>query len=231
MTAFAGWQRHINGASGIPDDSPGPHPLQYFLTDLCSRPSNDSIRRGIKCTSQQQETPTPEFVEIGKIRELSIYDVYYSRPGDFYPYVRSVLVKVGRDQFRELDVFIGLGQFVPSEVVHLSGEPILVAKSRDGGNHNRVDENLYLFRPNGPASPDFRAVGEAIRKLLPLNMSIRTANDDYSSMTLVVETYRNDLNLPPVSVTERGRITVTYRFVNGRAIVTSAEYSAYSLNE
>jgi hypothetical protein len=60
-------------------------------------------------------------------------------------------------------------------------------------------------------------------------MLIRTVDDDLVSMTYTVETYRSDVPGPPVSVKDRGRIVVKYRFVKGRALVTSAKYEPYSL--
>jgi hypothetical protein len=120
--------------------------------------------------------------------------------------------------------------FPPSEIVELDGESILIAKSHDGGNHNRIDMVFYMFRSDGPVQPDFTAIGQTVAKLMPPNMSIGAVQDDFGAMTEIVETYRNDLNRPPVSVEERGRITVTYRFVKGRAVVTNAKYEPYSGN-
>jgi hypothetical protein len=103
-------------------------------------------------------------------------------------------------------------------------------RSHDGGNHNRIDETLYMFRPSGPEMPSFGALYEAAKKLMPTNMGIRTAINDYASMTYVVQAYRNDLNLPPVTVNERGRITVEYRLVDGRAVVIRSKYEPYLLD-
>jgi hypothetical protein len=182
---------------------------------------------------ERRANTTADVVEVGKIGKLTIYDLWYSRGIELSysdPDLRSVLVKTAVDEYREIDVQIRHGyEFPGSQIVVLDGEPILIIKSHDGGNHNRIDKTLYMFRQSGPEPPDFKAVGQAITKLMPPKMSVRTATDDYASMTCEVETYRNDLNLPPVDVTERGRITVTYRFVKGRAVVTSAKYEAYSL--
>jgi len=143
--------------------------------------------------------------------------------------LRSILVKTAVDQYREINVQSRFGSSFPaSAVINMDGEPILIAKSHDGGNHNRIDEILYMFRANGVETPDFKAVGDAVTKLKPPNMSVRTWTHDYETMIDLVETYRNDLNLPPVSVTERGRITVTYHLSNGRAIVTGSKYEPYS---
>jgi hypothetical protein len=134
-------------------------------------------------------------------------------------------VKTAADQYQEIDVSMRRGDLFPaSEIVNLDGEQILVAKSHDGGNHNRIDERLYMFRPSGLETPDFKAVADAVAKLTPPNMSVRTWTHDYASMTDHVETYRNDLNLPPVAVQERLRISVAYKFVNGHAVVTSSKY-------
>jgi hypothetical protein len=177
-----------------------------------------------------------DLLELGKAGEFTIYDLWYRRNGSFYQTgavasadVRSVLVKTGVDQYREIDVDVRTGDLFPaSEIVKLDGEPILIAKSHDGGNNNNIGENLYMFRPSGLETPDFKAVGDAVKKLMPPNMSVRAWTHDYSTMTELVEVYRNDLNFPPVSVQERVRISVTYRFINGHAVVTGSKYEPYS---
>jgi hypothetical protein len=243
-TAFAGWPRVGAGSSA---DSPPPHPLAYFLVDPCARPESDGLVRAIQCTSPYAPSPSSaelkrraeihtDVVELGKVGGFTIYDLWYRRDGSFYQAgavasadVRSVLVKTDADQYREIDVDVRIGDLFPaSEIVNLDGEPILIAKSHDGGNHNRIDENLYMFRPSGLETPDFKAVGETVKKLTPPNMSLRVWTHDYATMTDLVEIYRNDLNLPPVAVQERVRISVTYRFVNGHAVVTSSKYEPYS---
>jgi hypothetical protein len=185
-TAFAGWPRHLGGPF---TDSPPPHPLAYFLVDPCTRPESDGIVRAIGCDWQYapQRSPTElkrrakthtDLVELGKVGRFTIYDLWYRRDGplyqagpSIYPDVRSVLVKTATDQYREIDVDMRIGDlFSASEIVNLDGEPILIAKSHDGGNHNRIDENLYMFRPSGLERADFSATGEAVAKLMPPNM-------------------------------------------------------------
>jgi hypothetical protein len=242
-TALAEWPRFVSGAGkGSFTDSPPAHSLAYFRVDPCLRPALDSLSGALDCTWVGKPPPTAEerkswastrsdLVEVGKIGKLTIFDLWYQREGRFYPDfdVRSVLVKAGDDQFHEINVQVRFGSLFPaSEIINLDGESILIAKSHDGGNHNRIDETLYMFRPSGTETPDFKAVGEAVAKLTPPNMSIRGWAHDYATMTDLVETYRNDLGLPPVAVQERLRISVTYRFVNGRAIVTGSKFEPYS---
>jgi hypothetical protein len=86
-----------------------------------------------------------------------------------------------------------------------------------------------MFRDGGLETPDFSAVRQAALELTPTNMSIRTTEDNFTSMTYTTELYRNDLNLPIVSITQRARVTVNYRFLDGRAVVTSSKYEPYSL--
>jgi hypothetical protein len=240
-TAFAGWERHGSGVKGGFSDSPPPHPLAYYLVDPCLRPASDALTRNLDCTWDGAPPPSPaererranthtDLVLIGKIGEFTIYDLRYSRNGFSYPDpdLRSVLINTAPDEYREIDVYVRRGVMFPSsEIVEVGGEPILIAKSHDGGNHSWIDEVLYMFRQSGPETPDFKAVGLAVTDLKPPNMSILTARDDFPAMTYVVEMYRNDLNLPTVFVKERGRITVTYRFVDGRAIVTGAKFDRY----
>lgn len=242
-TAFAGWQRSVNLWNEDIADTPPPHPLKYFQVDPCLRPDTDALGQALDCTYDGAPAPSPvererrvntqtELIEVGRIGEFTIYDLWYSR-GIPFPYpgpdVRSVLVKTGADEYRELDVRLRLGYAFPaSAIVNLDGEPILIVKSHDGGNHNRIDREYYMFRQGEPARPNFQDVGRAVRELTLGNMAVLTRADDYDLMTVVVELYRNDLNLPPALVTERGRITVAYRFVDGRAVVTSSKYVPYS---
>jgi hypothetical protein len=169
--------------------------------------------------------------EVGKIGAFTIYDLWYSRGIERFADGRdfkSVLVWTGPDQIYEIATNIRRGSEFPNEeLVNLDGEPILVVRSHDGGNNNRIYERLYMFRPTGPGTPDFGPVYEAAEKLTPTNMSSRRAINDYSSMTYTVDTARNDLNLPPVAVQQRGRITVTYHFFDGHAVVIGSNYEPY----
>jgi hypothetical protein len=247
-TAFAGWPRYLSGdGKGPSTDSPPAHPLAYFQVDPCLRPRTDALVLAIECTWQGKPAPTPEelkrwtstridLVEVGKIGNWTIYDLWYWRDGPSYgpAYpnfdLRSVLVKTAADQYREINVQVrNGGVFPPSEIINLDGEPILIAKFHDGGNDSNIYETRYMFNASGLAAPDFSAVGEAVAKLKPPNMSGVIAKDDYPSMTFTLELYKNDTTLPRVDVKERGRITVTYRFVDGRAVVTSSKYEPYTL--
>jgi len=89
--------------------------------------------------SQHWSDAQAELVEIGTIGKFTIYDLYYDRTHGPYPGdgMRSVLVKVGKDMYREINVerIIRKDSFPSSEIVNLEGEPILIAKSHDGGNN------------------------------------------------------------------------------------------------
>jgi hypothetical protein len=244
ITAVAGWQRHVAGTTGFFTDSPPAHPLAYFQVDPCLRPDTDRLGNVIDCT-QWGTTPAElenrnkteiDLVEVGMIGVFTIYDLSYKRTGTSVldPDLRSVLIKTGADQYREIDVVVRRNYFwtglaLNSEIVTLNGESILIAKSHDGGNDNNIFQERYMFRQSGWETPDFRAIGNAVRKLMPANMSFRASEEDFASMTYTAYTYRSDLPGPPVSVKERGRIIVKYRFVNGHAVVTSARYEPYSL--
>jgi hypothetical protein len=240
--AFAGWQRFVDSQKGASTDSSPPHPLAYFMVDPCLRPEGDPLGPSLECTWPGAPPPSPgelerraktetDLVEVGKIGAFTIYDLWYHRGNGFsYPNqdLRSVLVKTADDEYREIDTNIRRGDLFPkSEIVTLDGEPILIAKSHDGGQNGWIYEHLYMFRPSGPETPDFSAVDQAVATLLPENMSIGIATNDYSSMTRRVETYRNDINLARVLIKERGRITVNYRFVDGRAVVIRSTYEPY----
>jgi hypothetical protein len=99
------------------------------------------------------------------IGALMVYDLSYMRLGvpDSDAKLRSVLIKTGADQYREIDVVVRRNYFwtgvdLDSEIVTLNGEPILIAKSHDAGNHGRIDTQLYMFQKDGWENPDFSAV-------------------------------------------------------------------------
>jgi hypothetical protein len=240
--AFAGWQRYVDSLKGGFIDSPPPHPLAYFQVDPCLRPESDPLGRALECTWPGAPPPSPEeltrrastrteLFEVGKIGAFTIYDLWYTRgfgPSPNERDFKSVLVWTARDRFYEIDTNIRRGYEFPNEEIRtVDGQQILVVRSHDGGNDRWISERLYMFRPAGPA--DFIAVYQAASKLMPANMGMLTMHNDYASMTYLVETYRKDLNLPPASVQERGRITVDYRFVDGRAIVIRSKYEPYLL--
>ncbi len=183
------------------------------------RPDSDLLTVALECTWPGAPPPSPaeierranvhpDLVEVGKIGGFTIYDLWYRR-GNLYPHndVRSVLVETAPDQFREIDTSIRRGDTFPSsEIVTLDGEPILIAKSHDGGQNNWIYQNLYMFRAGGPESPDFTAVRQTAAKLMPANMSIRAATDDFASMTYVVEAYRNDLHQLEITSSNERRV-------------------------
>jgi hypothetical protein len=240
-TAFGGWQRTINAGKGDSVDSPPPHPLAYYQVDPCLRPQSDALFPGFSCipTTEPKEVErraktATAVTEIGKIEEFTVYDLWYSTgmfntPGQRD--VRSVLIKTGEDEYRELDVFELFGYpdlFPASQIVEMDGEQLLIVGAHNGGNNNHIFKTPYIFRENGPEKADFSAVDKAFNALIPPYMSIRGSEDDYASMTSIVELYRNDTHEAAVSVKERARITITYRFFDGHAVVTGNTYQRYS---
>jgi hypothetical protein len=241
-TAFAGWPRYVSGdGKGGFTDSPPAHSLAYFQVDPCLRPESDALVGAMECTWRGAPPPTPDerkrraeartkLVEVGKIGGFTIYDLWYSRGNGTYPpdpSLRSVLVKVAADRYREMDVQIRWGAIFPaSQIGKLDGEPILIANYHDGGNHSSVHQRLYMFRAGGWETPDFKAVDEAVAKLKP-DMSVLDSTNDYTSLTYVWQVYKTP-GLPRGPINEHGQITVTYRFVDGHAVVTSSKYEPYS---
>jgi hypothetical protein len=133
-------------------------------------------------------------------------------------------VKTAAGQYREINVQPRRGVYFPAtEIVILDGEPILIAKAHPGGNHNWDLQMLYMFRPSGLATPDFTAVHEAVAKLMPTDMHRIWVEDELASKTYSEQIW-NNFNQEPRVPQDGGTIVVTYRFTNGRAIVTSSKF-------
>jgi hypothetical protein len=113
-TAFGGWGRTVATRKGGFKDSPPPHPLAYFEMDPCERPASDRIGVSIDCLAgvptpeelERRANSTAELVEIGEIGEFAIFNLWYSTGIYSPPYrdLRSVLIKTGDDEYREIDV-------------------------------------------------------------------------------------------------------------------------------
>jgi hypothetical protein len=244
-TAFAAWPRHLTCPKCASDDSPPPHPLAYFQVDPCSRPDGDALVRDIECTWLGKAPPSKEelalraktttrLAELGKIGDFTVYDFWYSREASnhdsYYGDMRSVLVQTGEDEYREIDVKTRYGPgdpFPPSEVIDLDGEPVLIIKYHDGGNHTWIETRVLLLRQSGPEKADFREIGDAVSQLTPAGMSGLRADDDFPSMTYSEMVYRPETYDPGHGVMEGGRITITYRFHGGRAVVTTSKYEPF----
>jgi hypothetical protein len=236
-TAFAGWNRSVTTEKHHFTDSPPSHPLAYFETDPCLRPDSDRLVGSLdECGKwvgappdaaeiERRANTTTEMVELGEIGEFTIYDLWYARFQHGRD-LRSVLIKTGSDEYREVNVNnCGSPTYPASEVADLDGEKMLIVEYQDGGQNNNITKTPYVLRPSGLEPPDFSAVGKAINDLIPpKNMSVRHWNDDYSAMKVVIEFYRNDTNQPPVMVVDRGCITVTYCYFQGHAVVTGSNY-------
>lgn len=242
-TAFAGWDRSVRTEKASFKDSPPPHPLAYFKTDPCIRPSTDRLVGSVdQCLSFPAAFPpdaaelarrantTTDLVEVGKIGDFTIYDLWYSM-GAYGTgrELRSVLVKTGPDEYREIDVSFCRIVFPESEIVDLDGEKMLIVIFHDGGQHSSYMKTPYVFGPEGIKEPDFSAVEKAIGNLMPpKNMSVALWTDDYAAMKVAVLFNRNDTNQPRMFVQDWGCITVTYHFFEGHAVVTGSNYEPFA---
>lgn len=245
-TAPGAWERTIQSGKGTIANNPPPHPLAYFRMDPCSRPETDQLEPWFSCVpvpqskeeAERRTKTTTDLLEVGEIAGFRVYDLWYTRhywgQYDVGWDARSVLVQTGVDEYRELQATELSGTVgkptAPSEILSQGAQPFLVVVYHDGGNNAFFYKTPYIFGPDGPRKVDLSPVENAIAALTPPNMGLRISVDDYTKMTSTVELYRNDTNGPPVSVNERGRITVTFRFVDGRAVVTSSKYEPYLLH-
>jgi hypothetical protein len=237
--AFAGWPRCVNVAGNEDTDSPPPHPLEYFRTDPCLRPSSDPLVRSLGCdpapTAEQQKRlrdVRTRLVEVGKTKRFTLYDLWYDRqlavPSGELSYLKSVLVKSGRDEYHEIDVRTPVDNILPpSETIDTyNGGPLLMVKSNYGGIHSPIVDTPYMFNRDGVVKPNFLAVEKAIQKLTPPGLSILAETNDYASPVCEVTLYRSDRNEPSCCQTVEGKITVYYRFAGNRAVVTGSKYQA-----
>jgi hypothetical protein len=141
--------------------------------------------------------------------------------------MKSVLVKTGPDEYYEIDVRTPIQNVLPpSETIDtFNGGPLLLVQSNEGGGmRHHILDTLYMFGRAGVEKPNFLAVEKAIQKLTPPGLSILTETNDYTSPACEVTLFRIDRNAPSCCQTVEGKITVYYRFVGSRAVVTGSKY-------
>jgi hypothetical protein len=181
----AEWTRYLPNTS---DDTPGPHSLNYFTHDALLRGPWDAKDVCEGCTPEEKaEIRSKVRVEIVKAVEVQGFEVYvvtYScscsqAGGPFLP-ARSVLVRTGSDEFREIfyarqfDQDAGLPY---PAVVSASQEQTLLWFWLDtGGNKHPMEEYYFRFDSQGPTRVDLKPVWGAASSVLPSGGTLLQVN-------------------------------------------------------
>jgi hypothetical protein len=171
--------------------------------------------------------PKAEVHLVGTIRGLRIYDVFYRFNGEGSRDWKSILVRTGPDNYREIyHNQPNEGVANPSFLIKIGEETALGVKD----NEYRLDvmEAYWCFNASGPEQLDFEPVWEAAGKVIPKGYSI-------------IELLNRRTTLPNLTVsidvlgplpsqccdfrgTFRGTVNVKFRIEQCRIRVTDADF-------
>jgi hypothetical protein len=156
------WKRHVMTAKGDWFDAPESHPLAYFTRYPALLDESGDFC--YLCTPEKRlaaamaaKEPRAEVRFVGKIRALSIYDVFYRFQSEGSVDWKSILIKTGPDTYREIyhcEPTQVDARALPSTLMRVGKEVLLHAPYSVGGNKGMVEDDYYSFRQNGPIRVD-----------------------------------------------------------------------------
>jgi hypothetical protein len=220
---------------GSRTDSPPARSLSYFQVDPCAR--SDPKDRFLQCpisppaaTGSDGRIRT-ELRKVGDVGSFGVYDLVYlygdATSGTRPIQLRSVLVKVGPDSFREVHVQEANGAVLPTAIMQAGQQRIIMVKSEDGGMYRIVYEDYFFLTSGGLQRLDFEPVVAAAEKAVPKDEFTYQPTTSYGLGTLVysIGTEKKGKNVSAKVGCCDGRIEVPFKIENGKLIPGKAKYT------
>lgn len=228
----ANWTRYVNTVITSWTDSPAAHSLSYFQVDPCAR--SDPKDRFLQCPSGPAASGLSvrtELRKVGDFGSLAVYDLVYldgegTREAEPVR-LRSVLVKVGPDSFRELHVQEANGSVLPTKIIQAGAQRIMMLKFEDGGNHRIVYEDYFIATDGGLQRLDFAPVIAEAKKVVPKDEFTYQPTTNYGLDALVysIGTEKKGKNIGKKAGCCDGRVRVPFKIENGIVIPGKPEYT------
>lgn len=195
LPASAQWSRTVFSGKGESQDSPPPHPLNYFTANPFLRDDGNDLC--VLCTPEDRAKSALRYSirvvvrPVGTLAGYRILDVLYNgsqldHPGSAEINWKSILVRVGPNRYKEIFHLQESGTtrpIEPSSIISSGSERVLATMNSDGGNGGGCWDGYWWFDRAGPHSLDFSRVEAAIKRGLPENtrFSIQCSNLDLKS--------------------------------------------------
>ncbi len=224
------WQRHIQSGKGDAFDTPEPHPLAYFTADPFLRDDGDQFCSVCtpegKATVHTEHTFTVETRHVGALHGFEIYDVYYrfdDHVGTSKIDWKSILVKVGPDQFREIYHLQPTDAIItPSHVLNAVDEKILATHDVIPGTGNYYYEDYFWFSAAGPERIDIERITKEVQSILPDGLGVwKGGGLDMISGTYLSQVWKEgDANCCPTG----GTVILRFRLDGSHIFLLSKSY-------
>lgn len=230
MPAMAQWQRMVFSGKGPWTDAPVAHSLSYFTANPFLR--DDACDLCAACTPADKAASARRFKVQTTVRTLGVLagfrvlDVLYrlgpreaAGPNDVK--WKSILVEVGKDQFREIFHFQAFYYTVPlssSRIVQSGAEQVLVTMDPVGGNGGGCWEAYWWFDRAGPHGLDFSRLNAAMREGAPANTTFLTSCSVLNLETQEVKTWAQKSDAKCHACDYLGKLTARFR-LNGSTVL------------
>lgn len=235
--AFAAdWQRVMDVANYGGMDVPAPQNLSYFaefpelrnldedICHLCS-PAERAKRTG------DLRGPTrgmsAEVRRVGVVKGFEIFDVFYWESDDrdthgAAPIWKSIIVKVGPDQYRE--IYLYQCAYIQETHPSVLMGPVLYTQ-RQEGNMGMRPEEYFWFDESGPTHVDMAPIMEAAQRAMPADVSPypwKGLISSYVLPSLILRIPTASAEWPRGDAPGAAEVKVVLR--NGKIAVTSARH-------
>jgi hypothetical protein len=222
----ADWKCHIIADDDDSTFEPAePHPLKYFTTTRLQE-----MRKRI--AGEQGVEPSQGLVgmggsvrELGRIAGFSIEEVRYNFADQPRFNAKSILVKTGSDEYREIYHLEAtpMGQVHETVLIGAGLTNILFTMYRTSGHPGSAFYDRFWIGKDGPVRADFKPIWQAVEKVVPKESFILDASVSSSAPTLTLSARIQDYNNDAASG-HLGYADVRFNLNRGRAVVVGAKY-------
>jgi hypothetical protein len=165
---------------------------------------------------------------VGTLQAFEIYDLFYRFECEGCVDWKSILVKTGPDEYREIY------HLQPTQVdshadasfiVNVGEDKLLGTRYNVGGNKGIYRDDHYWFDKTGPVLVDFAPVRAAARSALPVGKSLWGGGDENGPRTLASAMFKFwALDKGDWLCCGGGAVEVKFKLDRGRVIVTGTNY-------
>ena len=226
LPAAAQWPRMVFGPKGGGVDNPPPHSLKYFTE--YPRLRDESRYFCPRCTPEQrlaeakQEKAQTDLRLVAMLGEISVYDLFYYFGGNVEPEWKSLLVRTGPDEYREIYHDQPTSGKVENSFMIEAGESTLVGVV-DEVHKQEEQEHYFLIDQRGVIRLDFGPVWDAAQKLVPDVEVMRghvNGRRNFPAMAIPVGLIDPERN----RCCGKGVVTVAIKLDRGRVVVIGTKY-------
>lgn len=233
------WQRiiAITFGAGSRVDSPTPHELAYFTEFPEQRDLEEDACRlcdpkeKAKTIASLKKRMRAGITRVGMVKGFEIFDVFYPHvpnpsPGSLEhwmePVWKSILVKVGADQYQEIYHYQGIEQESVTPSILMG--PVLKTEFHPGSMGMR-EEEYFWFDESGPTHVEMAPIMEAAQRAMPADVSPypwKGLVSSYVSPSLILKVPTLSARFSHCCGPGEAEVKVVLR--NGKIAVTSARY-------